>query len=843
MNDDALKHANSADSWNISRRQALKGLVGFAAVGSAVGQPLAPRSEKIVYISFLLHGNMCYDRYTKQEIREKFPGIYAAGLRAIARHPEMTAHIDFPGLTVLSLKHYAPSFLKEIRPLINRGQIVMAGCQYAASHSMCSDEESDLVSARVSIEIMRREIAPDCSAFVTQEIPFHPQMPYIMNQIGVRHLLVMSPSWPRPRKMRGIEGSLLIGYPVVQVLANQLEEFYDAHEDGSFALCVGDFEQLGNVDGYAEEIQRLEAKGKIIRWTTINHYEKEVGIREEVEAPPPVGGTREEDQERSPSFSRWTVHPEDIKWHGHAVKAFDAIRAAGFANVAGVAHGLKGINVPLSQSRTTLPENTWDAHFEEVNEYPETEPGYLTDGTDSTLLSRAWHHLLIGLNSDSAGWYPWSPRTRHRDIVLDTSRAFSQEVLDRFSQQVAERIRKPELACKSYVLALNPTRARSVDLHLDVEGPLALVSADGSSLGGGVVFQEGKWTSVARVDVPPYGYRLLGLRECSPEPAKSWCPGSSISTEGWQAGLNAGRLTISEGQQQVSVSVATFKLNDPSGAAPEQVVTPDFSNATTRVRETLLGPDLEILIELGWAVWMRLNIGLRAKRVEVTANLYLDLPRRLGEGEYKPEGVMLEFKGKPGRAYYDIPYATIEHTNPERSFVAVQRFAAIEGDTEGFSLVALGGNQSFQVAARDGALAANLGASIIGRPDTRPQCIILPDGFAKNEISSKGDPFYGSYEHRFALLFRPAFETALAAEELRASAPVFRVNPGGGDWPVQKSLIDLDAPTGKVTAFRANGGTASIVLNDVSGKSAHIAYAGKSLELRAFAVRTVPVSS
>jgi hypothetical protein len=252
---------------------------------------------------------------------------------------------------------------------------------------------------------------------------------------------------------------------------------------------------------------------------------------------------------------------------------------------------------------------------------------------------------------------------------------------------------------------------------------------------------------------------------------------------------------------------------------------------------------LEILTELGWAVWMRLIIGLRAKRVEVTANLYLDLPRRLGEGRYQPEGVMLEFHGKPGRVYYDIPYATIEHTNPERSFIAVQRFAAIESDASAFSLVALGGNQSFQVAARDGLLAANLGASITGRADTRPQCIILPDGFAKNEISSGGDPFYGSYEHRFALLFRPAFETALAAEELRASAPVFRVNPGGGDWPIQKSLIDLDAPSGKVTAFRVDGGTPSIALNDVSGKSSHIAHGGKSLELPAFAVRTVPAST
>jgi hypothetical protein len=839
----ASKHVAFVDSWNISRRQVLQGIASFAAVGSAVGQQLAPALGKTVYLSFILHGNMCYDRYTKQEIRDKFPRIYAAGVRAFARHPEVTAHIDFPGLTVLSLKHYAPWFLKEIKPLIDRGQIVMAGCQYAASHAMCSDEESDLVSSRVSIEIMRRELAPDCSAFFTQEFPFHPQLPYIMNQIGVRQLLVMPKSWQRPRRVRGIDGSSLIAYPVDEIEVGKLEEYYDSHEDGSFVMCAGDFEQLSTVEGYVEEIRRLAAKGKIIRWTTINRYEKEVGIRGEIQAPHPVGGNREEDQEPSPSFSRWTVHPEDIIWHGHAVKALDAIRAAGFAHAAGMAHGLKWVNVPLAQSWTTVPENPWDSHFEEVNEYSETEPRYLTGGTDSTLLSRAWHHLLIGLNSDSAGWFPWSPRTRHRSIVLDTSNALSNEVLDRFSQQVAVRIRKPELACASYVLALNPTRARSVDLHLDVERPLALVSADGSSLGGGVIFHEGKWTSVARVDLPSYGYRLLGLRDCSPEPAKSWRPGNTIAFDGRQAGLDANRLTVSEGQQQVRVSVAHFTLKDPSGASADQQVTPDFANATTRVRETVLGPDLEILTELGWAVWLHLVIGLRAKRVEVTANLYLDLPRRIGEGQYKPEGLLLEFKGKPGRAYYDIPYATIEHTNPERSFVAAQRFAAIEGDAGSFSLVALGGNQSFQITAREGVLAANLGASIIGRADTRPQCIMLPNGFAKNEISSAGDPFFASYEHRFALLFLPAVETALAAEELRASPPVFRVNPGGGDWPVQKSLIDLNAPTGRVTAFRVNGGTPSIVLNDISGKSSHIVHGGKSLELPAFAVRTFPVSS
>jgi hypothetical protein len=842
MNDNISKHATFVDSWNISRRQVLQGIAGFAAVGSAAGQQFAAAHGKTVYLSFLLHGNMCYDRYTKQEIREKFPRIYAAGVRAFAARPEVTAHIDFPGLTVLSLKHYAPWFLKEIKPLIDRGQIVMAGCQYAASHAMCSDEESDLVSSRVSLEIMRRELAPDCSAFFTQEFPFHPQMPYIMNQIGVRQLLVMPKSWQRPRRIRGIDGSSLIAYPVNGIEAGELEDYYDSHEDGSFVMCAGDFEQLSTVESYVEEIRRLAAIGKIIRWTTIGRYEKEIGIREEIPAPHPIGGNREEDQESSPSFSRWTVHPEDIIWHGHAVKALDAIRAAGFAYAAGVAHGFKSVNVPLAQTWTTVPTNSWDAHFEEANEYPETEPGYLTGGTDSTLLSRAWHHLLIGLNSDSAGWFPWSPRTRHRSIVLDTSSVLSNEVLNRFSQQVAMQIRQPDLACAGYVLALNPTRARSADLQLDVERPLVLSSADGSSLGGGVIFHDGKWTSVARVDLPSYGYRLFGLRDCSPEPVKSWRAGNAIAFDGRQAGLDGNRLTVSDEQQQLSVSVAPFTLRDPSSASADQQVTPDFANATTRVQETVLGPDLEILTELGWAVWLRIVIGLRTKRVEVTANLYLDLPRRIGEGKYRPEGLLLVFKGKPGRAYYDIPYATIEHTNQERSFVAAQRFAAIEGDVGAFSLVALGGNQSFQIAAREGAIAANLGASIIGRADTRPQCIMLPNGFAKNEISSGGDPFFASYEHRFALLFLPAAETALAAEELRVSVPVFRVNPGGGNWPFQKSLMELNAPTGRVTAFRVNGGAPSVVLNDISGKSSHIVHGGKILELPAFAVRTLPVS-
>ncbi len=231
---------------------------------------------KKVYISFYLHGNMCYDRYTKQEIRAKFPAIYANGIRAMHRFPEVTAHIDFPGLTLLSLKHHAPWLLEELQPLVARGQVVMVGCQYAASHAMCADEESDLVADRVTMEAMRDELQPDISTFFSQEAPFHQQFPYIMRQIGATRLISGPEGWSRPGRVRGIEGSELVIYPTDSrnCRLDRLEEFYDSHEDGDFVMTGGDFEMLGRVEDFVAKIQELAQRGKIIEWMTVDRYER-----------------------------------------------------------------------------------------------------------------------------------------------------------------------------------------------------------------------------------------------------------------------------------------------------------------------------------------------------------------------------------------------------------------------------------------------------------------------------------------------------------------------------------------------------------------------------------------
>ncbi|MDD2461470.1 MAG: hypothetical protein PHT98_10375, partial [Kiritimatiellae bacterium] len=549
MIEQARSRENFLMSGCLSRRRVLQGVAGLAAVGVPRSKASAqePAKSKTVYLSFLLHGNMCYDRYTKQEIREKFPRIYATGVRALKAYPEVTAHIDFPGLTLLSLKRYAPGFLEELKPLVDCRQVAMVGCQYAASHALASDEESDLVASRVSMELMRRELQPDCSAFFPQEIVFHPQMPYVMNQIGVRRLIVMPDGWDRPRRVQGIDGSAVDVFPLDlrTIRLGQLEAYYDAHADGSFIMAGGDFEQLGDIGAYVAEIARLAQKGKIIRWTTVERYAQEVGIHVTCAAPHPFGQAKE-DREPSPSFSRWTSHPMDMSWHGHAVKALDALRAAGFAHAAAALH------------------------------------------------------------------------------------------------------------------RLGP-----------VDGPLALVAADGSPLSGALACRAGQWTASARVELPAYGYRLLGLREQpGAQPAAEWRAGSAVLADGKRAGLTEERLTVAEGARQIEIAVAPFRLSDPSGAAAAEEVRPDWSRATTRVRETPFGPELEVFTELAWAMWLRLVIGLRPDRVEVTACVQVDMPRRIGKGKYDPAGLLLEFRGWPGRVRYDIPNATIEHANPEPSFIA-----------------------------------------------------------------------------------------------------------------------------------------------------------------------------
>ncbi len=814
---------------------------------------------KKVYISFMLHGNMCYDRYTKQEIREKFPLIYAAGIRAMHQFPQVTAHIDFPGLTTLSLKRYAPWLLDELKPLVARKQVVMGGCEYAASLSLCSDEESSLLAARLGMQIMRDELQPDAHVFLPQEVAFHPQSPLIMNQAGASGLIVVSGDWARPLRMRGVDGSEVVVYPasMSECAPGGLEGLYDTHADGDFVLIGGDFEMLGNVAEYAAKIDELAAKNKHIEWTTVDRYEAEVGIHDRYTALSPFGHTHD-DRPASPSFSRWVSDPQDIAWHAQAVQALDALRSAGMAEVAARVHGLGSVDVPLEQAWTSAPDNAWDHYFEHALEYPEVETCYLSATGQPTLLSRAWHQALIGLNSDASGWVPWAPRTRHRALALHSARALADEVVTRFAGRLAQQITRPRgtTVPDAFALALNAAPARTVEVALETERPMAITEPDGTPLRPtqgeafptATLLQDGRWSTQARAALPAYGYKLLGLVPTSQIETWQWQPGWAVEFADRRAELVDGVLTIAEGAQAgqaaqaVQVSLAPFALADPAGLAPHEDLTPDWRYAQTRVRTTSLGSDLEVFTELAWALWLRLVIGLRHDRVELAAEVTIDLPRTIGRRRFDPQGLVLQLRGRPGTAYYDIPYATLRHPSADPSFVAAQRFAAIDAEDAtrtSFGVISLGGNQSFQVMGREGIVGAGLGASKQARPAVRPRCVLAPDGTAQHLVTPASDPLDGDYEHRFALVFGQPADVVLAAHRLRTGVPLVRVEPGNGAWPAAQSLFAIEPDTARVTAFRAGPPGIEIAFNDLVGQAGPVSCQGRTAELGAYSLATV----
>jgi hypothetical protein len=69
----------------------------------------------------------------------------------------------------------------------------------------------------------------------------------------------------------------------------------------------------------------------------------------------------------------------------------------------------------------------------------------------------------------------------------------------------------------------------------------------------------------------------------------------------------------------------------------------------------------------------------------------------------------------------------------------------------------------------------------------------------------------------------PQAEVALAVRRLRTCVPLVRVEPGGGDWPAERSLLAISPDTAHVTAFQTTG---DIVVNNVSGEASTVSVAG-----------------
>src|SRR5574344_195379 len=85
-----------------------------------------PKAKK-VYMSYVLHGNMNYDRYVRPTIWRDFPIIYNNLLDFMDEHPDFKGQVQFSGQTCKSLQQAAPNVIAHALAIHKRGQLNFTG--------------------------------------------------------------------------------------------------------------------------------------------------------------------------------------------------------------------------------------------------------------------------------------------------------------------------------------------------------------------------------------------------------------------------------------------------------------------------------------------------------------------------------------------------------------------------------------------------------------------------------------------------------------------------------------------------------------------------------------------
>jgi len=781
---------------------------------------------KTVYLTLMLHGNMCYDRYTKHTIREQFPRLYRTAVTALRGYPEVTAHIDLPGITIKSLQMVAPDLVSDLQDLARRGQVVFVGCQYAASHAICCDAETDVQAGRLTMDIIRRELGFEPTGFFPQEIVHHPQTPWVMKQIGARWVIVGERDWRRPRRLVGLDGTEVIGIPLnyAHLPHSALEQTFDACEDGDLLVTGGDFEMLADVDALVAQVERLRSRGKNVEFTTFDAYLAQHPPLERVRIES-CSGYQPEDAPTSPTFSRWTADPSDIEVHSHARPTMEALRAAGI--LAATAQALWGVEADetTESAAVAAPDNPWAADFEGVEDFPEVGPRYLSAEGKPTLFSEAWHYLLVGVNSDAAGWYPHRGRRRHRIASLDTAAvlaaAVSRNALAALATRLAPVTDLPD--ANRWLLVCNPGPAKEITLAVPAVAPTEAVTAGEGMLASETRVEEGRLVTRARIPVGPFGYSLVGLRPAGASNVAAWEPGTHVKNGDVTLALRNGQIAIGKGAVTAGLLLAPFRLTNPISGQSQQVI-PDRSRMATRTCDGLC-PRLEICGELAWGVETRLVLEAWPEEVICEWEFRFDLPRQVGEGAWSPRGLVAILKCTPGSAYYDVPCGMIRHPNQEASYFAAARFGALCGQGTTTATFPLSGEQCLFVNPTGGQLGLCMGASTEGAPGERPHCTIDERGYAEHHMPAIGDIFCGSYNHRFAIRLGEGDWKDLglpAAAWAHSQQPVVyetRPSEWKGNLPATGSLLDLAPRNVKVLAARISQGRPSLLLNEMHGVS------------------------
>jgi hypothetical protein len=786
---------------------------------------------KTVYLAWIFHGNMSYDRYTKHTIRKQFPAAYQVMIDDFVHHPELKGHVELSGLSVESLRLWAPGTIDQLKELAAKGQITFCASYFAAPVNACMDGNSHLAALELGTRIVADACGPVDGLFC-QEQSYTPQLPWAMNQLGIKWVSVPAgPAGTQPHILRGFDGSKVYGIPIAHMpWRNFAEVMREAAADSLF-LFVGDYEMYNPISRVLELAKQLEPEGIRIEITLVSEYLRRFPPQHEEY----LGTCRFPEPVEAPHFSRWCSDPEDIRLHHTTMQAMNDLRDARILSA--LVRRRWGQAVDAAAAAYTPTPDLRTVDIEWSDEFTAAQQ-YCASGADKQLkaLDKASFLISWGCNSDARGWYPLKERRFEHDNALRHSSLLSKSCIIDALSFIGSRVR---LADKGIpILLYNGTVARSVWCRFSCDRPYRVVDSLGRDLPSETVLERDGFVVAARVELPAYGYTLVYLVQDSATAAAptslsgaSWVSGLLSVTQGantlaWQGQsleVQAGGHTYSV---RYDLPAVIRELTQSQGLVTRQLPAPGAAHVFGRPG---LCPELLIHHELDFGMHLQQRYTLEDELLRCRWSFDCSRPYLLGEKDYfQPRGLAAVITGSPGTAFYDAGYSVLAHGNPNAGYLVALQMAGVQSTGGGITVVSTSGAQSFWFDPQTGELRLGLGATTVGGPAMNPDTMTVDTAARRITHFNTWDEelFFGTYEHEFVICpFTGTWqEQGVAVNSLAINTPVRQLRLTGGSHAGEEapsaSLLEVTSPSVCVQSATWEDGKLKLLLNEIAGKEA-----------------------
>lgn len=707
---------------------------------------------KKIYFSMTTHPNMNYDRSLRSVIWEQFPKLYRLYLAYLRDHPPLKSHMQLPPQTLLSLKQCAPDVIELAQQIRAEGRLKFMGTFFSESLAQCQDGMSMLDAAELGCGIASVELDSDLEGFFLQEIAYTPQVPYMIDRLGVQWTIIRD--WEgslKPFWAEGLDGTRCVAVPMAEAgIQNDIRRDPDLLPDNALLITHCDMEipvaikRMHDLEVFLRDTGRFETE-----WCFVGDYIDRVGVEEVKRVTPctnkPQGKTE------SPSYSRWCTDHLSMRVHSSTLRAMEARRTASLA-----AFGRqlpKEATPPLPAAR---PYTTWEVENPWL--YPELVESFgATVGRSVSPFRQMAMLIAWACNSDGRGWYPLLERRFERTDSFEECELLADSI-------TRACLRTEEAAPErgTSLIAVSPHGVRMPTWHtVHAAERLAFVDAGGEDAVRLIRRDGNRWEHLLRLDVPEYSVISLRREPCQCTPASEG-PGTSVSNGTLSASFRDGTLTISQsGRPDMTLRLDPFRIHVKSVDSDLHDPEPEGDWRVTVILGAI--PRLIACRQIDYHIHFRAEYALDEDRVFADWRFWFTYPTLVGtlddfdaggpKTDFDPGGLCASLStDTSGDVWYDVPFGVVDHPNADESFVAPLTHAFLEQAHGGVAVVSQDGSQSFKVCGNAGRIGVCMGRSTTSGGRRKLQ------HWAGDSIGEFGcdtdwykEFFYGEARHRFVV--------------------------------------------------------------------------------------------